>query len=112
MTNTMLTIAKMELSGYGVIDRPDLEPLKAAYPELDFVFSRLEQLIRKADEHEYSWQMQVDDMERDIEELESRVQDLRSGVAQLASLVRLTKNDFVHADEYVAEADTIAEELL
>jgi len=68
-------------------ERPDLEPLRARYPELGFVFDALEDsmelLERNEDERRSEVQELRDEYDRYVESLEQRVQELRLGLEQV-----------------------------
>jgi phosphate uptake regulator len=68
-------------------ERPDLEALRARYPELGFVFDALEDsmelLERNEDERRSEVQELRDEYDRYVESLEQRVQELRLGLEQV-----------------------------
>ena len=75
-------IAKLDLASG--TDRPDLDALRAAYPQLDFVFDLLEDKLAEVEgiwiEHRKEMSDLREDDEREISDLEERVQELRAAL--------------------------------
>jgi hypothetical protein len=83
-----IAVAKLDL-GSGT-DRPDLDGLRAQYPELRFVFDMLEEKIH-AEEHARLAQREEEQEIRSnyevaIDDLECRVQDMRLAFEQIRHL--------------------------
>jgi chromosome segregation ATPase len=68
-------------------ERPDLESLRARYPELGFVFDALEDSMELLERNEAERRSEVqelrDEYDRYVESLEQRVQELRLGLEQV-----------------------------
>lgn len=83
-----LAIAKLDLDSG--TDRPDLDNLRARYPELGFVFDLLEDKIHEAEHCAIEYRDERREIERgyqqDIDALECRVQDLRIALDQIREL--------------------------
>jgi hypothetical protein len=82
-----LSIAALDFKGG---DRPDLDNLRARYPELDFVFDLLDDKWLEADgaaiEHRDEMREREREHEEHIDELETRVQDMRLAFEQIKEL--------------------------
>ena len=95
-----LAIAALDFRG----GEPDLDTLRARYPEIGFVFDLLEDKIEEADgaaiKHRDEMRDRQRDHEQEVDELEARINDLRLGLHQIRELT---------AD---AEIHQIVEELL
>lgn len=83
-----IAIAKLDLASG--TDRPDLDNLRARYPELGFVFDLLEDTLQEAENAAIEYRDERREIERgyqqDIEGLEYRVQDLRLALHQIREL--------------------------
>jgi hypothetical protein len=83
-----IAIAKLELATG--TDRPDLDNLRARYPELDFVFDLLEDKLQEAEHCAIEYRDERREIERgyqqDIDALECRVQDMRLAFEQIREL--------------------------
>ena len=83
-----IAIAKLDLASG--TDRPDLDNLRARYPELGFVFDLLEDKLQEAEHAAIEYRDERREIERgyqqDIEGLEYRVQDLRLALDQIREL--------------------------
>jgi len=83
-----LAIAKLDLASG--TDRPDLDGLRARYPELGFVFDMLEDKCHEAEHCAIEYRDERREIERgyqqDIDALECRVQDLRLALNQIREL--------------------------
>lgn len=80
-----LAIAALELESG--TDRPDLDNLRARYPELGFVFDLLEDKLQEAEHAAIQYRDERREVERgyqqDIDALECRVQDMRLAFEQI-----------------------------
>lgn len=85
-----LAIAKLDFKGFSYSDHPDLSVLRARYPELGFVFDRLEELQESVDtvdkQIEGAVDYAVNPLNEQITELEERNSDLRSALDQIREL--------------------------
>lgn len=85
MFDYVTAIAKLDLASG--TDRPDLDGLRAAHPQLGFVFDLLEDKLQEAEHAAIERRDEVQEVKRDyeryIESLESRVQELRLGLDQI-----------------------------
>ena len=83
-----LAIAKLELASG--TDRPDLDNLRARYPELGFVFDMLEDKLQEAENAAITYRDERREIERgyqqDIDALEYRNSDLRLALDQIREL--------------------------
>ena len=83
-----IAVAKLDLESG--TDRPDLDGLRAQYPELCFVFDMLEDKIhaeeRASIERREAEQDRQDDYEAIIDNLECRAQDMRLAFEQIREL--------------------------
>ena len=75
-------IAKLDLASG--TDRPDLDALRAAYPQLDFVFDLLEDKLAEVEsigtEHRNAMSDLCENYEGSISDLEDRVMELRAAL--------------------------------
>lgn len=78
-------IAKLDLASG--TDRPDLDDLRAAYPQLDFVFDLLEDKLTEGERIEIERRDELSDLreeyEREISNLEDRVMELRAALTDI-----------------------------
>lgn len=78
-------IAKFDLASG--TDRPDLDALRAAYPQLDFVFDLLEDTLTEGERIETEHRKELSELreyyEREISDLEERVQELRAALVDI-----------------------------
>ena len=85
-----LAIAELDFKGFGYSDHPDLSVLRARYPELGFVFDRLEDLQETADtvdkQIEEAVNAEVNPLNEQIDALEYRNSDLRLALDQIREL--------------------------
>lgn len=85
-----LAIADLDFKGFGYSDHPDLSVLRARYPELGFVFDRLEDKTNEADSAAIEHRDEMREREREhnahIDELEARINDLRLALDQIREL--------------------------
>jgi hypothetical protein len=85
-----IAIANLDFHGFGYSDHPDLTVLRARYPELGFVFDRIEELQESADTVDEKIDEAVNDevtpLNEEIEELETRNSDLRLALNQIREL--------------------------
>jgi hypothetical protein len=85
-----LAIANLDFNGFGYSDRPDLSLLRARYPELGFVFDRLEdlqELAESADKQiEEAVEAEVTPLKEEVDGLEQRNNDLRLALNQIREL--------------------------
>jgi hypothetical protein len=85
-----LAIANLDFNGFGYSDRPDLSLLRARYPELGFVFDRLEDLQELAEsvdkQIEEAVDYEVDPLNERLTELEERNNGLRLALDQIREL--------------------------
>jgi len=85
-----LAIADLDFKGFGYSDHPDLSVLRARYPELGFVFDRLEDLQELSDtvdkQIEEAVNGEVNPLNAHLEELEERNSDLRLALNQIREL--------------------------
>ena len=83
-----IAIAKLELATG--TDRPDLDNLRARYPELGFVFDLLEDKLQEAEHAAIEYRDERREIERGyqqgIDALECRVQDMRLAFEQIREL--------------------------
>lgn len=83
-----LAIAKLDLASG--TDCPNLDDLRARYPELGFVFDLLEDKLQEAERAAIEYRDERREIERgyqqDIDELECRVQDMRFAFDQIRKL--------------------------
>lgn len=83
-----IAIAKLDLTSYA--DRPDLDGLRARYPDLGFVFDRLEDLQETADtvdkQIEEAVDYEVNPLNEQIVGLEGRNGDLRFALNQIREM--------------------------
>jgi hypothetical protein len=97
-----ITLAIAEISCKN--HEPDLDTLRARYPELGFVFDLLEDKVEEADgaaiKHLEEMREREGDHEEEVDQLEARINDLRIGLHEIRELT---------AD---AEIHQIVEELL
>lgn len=81
-------IAKLDLASG--TDCPNLDDLRARYPELGFVFDLLEDKLQEAERAAIEYRDERREIERgyqqDIDELECRVQDMRLAFEQIREL--------------------------
>lgn len=88
--DAQLAIAAMDFNGFGYSDHPDLSVLRARYPELGFVFDRLEDLQELSDTVDKQIEEAVDDevgpLNEQITELEERNSGLRLALDQIREL--------------------------
>ena len=88
--DAQLAIANLDFHGCGYSDHPDLTVLRARYPELGFVFDRIEELQESADTVDEQIDEAVKDevtpLNEEIEELETRNSDLRLALNQIREL--------------------------
>lgn len=88
--DAQLAIANLDFHGFGYSDHPDLTVLRARYPELGFVFDRIEELQESADTVDEQIDEAVKDevtpLNEEIEELETRNSDLRLALNQIREL--------------------------
>lgn len=79
-----LAIAEMDFKGFGYADAPDTAALRERYPELAFVFDRLDDLEAKSqvsvEKAEY------DDLEREVERLSEILDDCNTRAAHIRDL--------------------------
>lgn len=84
------TIAIAELDIRSGTDRPDLDGLRERYPELGFIFDKLEDKLHEAETAAIEYRDERREIERgyqqDIDALECRVQDMRLVFEQVAEL--------------------------
>ena len=87
--DAQLAIAKLDLDSG--TDRPDLDNLRARYPELGFVFDLLEDKCHEAENCAIEYRDERREIERgyqqDIDALECRVQDMRLAFEQIRELI-------------------------
>jgi hypothetical protein len=87
--DAQLAIAKLDLDSG--TDRPDLDNLRARYPELGFVFDLLEDKLQEAEHCAIEYRDERREIERgyqqDIDALECRVQDMRLAFEQIRELI-------------------------
>lgn len=87
--DAQLAIAKLDLDSG--TDRPDLDNLRARYPELGFVFDLLEDKLQEAENCAIEYLDERREIERgyqqDIDALECRVQDMRLAFEQIRELI-------------------------
>jgi hypothetical protein len=85
-----LAISALDFKGFSYSDHPDLSVLRTRYPELGFVFDRLEDLQELADtvdkQIEEAVDYEVNPLKEEIEELEQRNSDLRLALNQIREL--------------------------
>jgi len=85
-----LAIADLDFKGFGYSDHPDLSVLRARYPELGFVFDRLEDLQELSDtvdkQIEEAVNGEVNPLNAQITALEERNSDLRLALNQIREL--------------------------
>ena len=85
-----LAIADLDFKGFGYSDHPDLSVLRARYPELGFVFDRLEDLQELSDTVDKQIKEAVDDevnpLNEQITELEERNSELLLALNQIREL--------------------------
>ena len=85
-----LAIADMDYKDFGYSDHPDLSVLRARYPELGFVFDRLEDLQETADtvdkQIEEAVDYEVNPLNEQITELEERNNGLLLALNQIREL--------------------------
>lgn len=85
-----LAIADLDFKSFGYSDHPDLSVLRARYPELGFVFDRLEDKCVETDEAAEKHGKHAEELEREyesrIDDLEARVNDLRLALFQIKEL--------------------------
>jgi hypothetical protein len=88
--DAQLAIAALDFNGFGYSDHPDLSVLRARYPELGFVFDRLEDLQELSDtvdkQIEEAVDYEVNPLKEEIDALECRVQDMRLAFEQIREL--------------------------
>lgn len=95
--DAQLAIAVLDFNGFGYSDHPDLSVLRARYPELGFVFDRLEAMQESSDtvdkQVEEAVEDEVNDLNKEIDglrievdDLECRVQDMRLAFNQIREL--------------------------
>jgi hypothetical protein len=88
--DAQLAIAALDFKGFSYADHPDLSVLRERYPELGFVFDRLEDLQDTADTVHTQVAEAVDyavnPMSEQITELEQRNNDLRLALDQIREL--------------------------
>jgi hypothetical protein len=88
--DAQLAIAALDFKGFSYADHPDLSVLRARYPELGFVFDRLEDLQELADtvdkQIEEAVDYEVNPLKEEIEGLEQRNNDLRLALNQIREL--------------------------
>jgi len=84
------TLAIAQLGLASGTDRPDLESLRARYPELGFVFDLLEDKCHEAEHAAIEYRDERREVERgyqsEIDDLEVRVHDLRLALHQIREL--------------------------
>jgi hypothetical protein len=85
-----LAIAALDFNGFSYADHPDLSVLRARYPELGFVFDRLEDLQELADtvdkQIEEAVDYAVNPLSEHLAELEQRNLDLCLALNQIREL--------------------------
>jgi len=81
-----LAIAKLDFNGFGYSDRPDLDSLRATYPELGFVFDLLEDKTMEAKYGDDEHRRDCENYQEKIDDLELRVQDMRLAFYQIKEL--------------------------
>ena len=85
-----LAIANLDFKAFGYSDHPDLSVLRARYPELGFVFDRLEDLQELSDtvdkQIEEAVDYEVNPLNEQITELEQRNSDLLLALNQIREL--------------------------
>lgn len=83
-----LVISALDFKGFSYSDHPDLSVLRARYPELGFVFDRLEDKTSEADNAaiEHRDEMREREHNNHIDELEARIEDLRLALFQIKEL--------------------------
>ena len=88
--DAQLAIAALDFKGFSYADHPDLSVLRARYPELGFVFDRLEDLQELSDtvdkQIEEAVDYEVNPLKEEIEDLEQRNNDLRLALDQIREL--------------------------
>ena len=88
--DAQLAISALDFKGFSYADHPDLSVLRARYPELGFVFDRLEDLQELADtvdkQIEEAVDYEVNPLKEEIEGLEQRNNDLRLALNQIREL--------------------------
>jgi hypothetical protein len=85
-----LAIAALDFKGFSYSDHPDLSVLRARYPELGFVFDRLEELQELAEsvdtQIEEAVEAEVTPLKEEVDGLEQRNNDLRLALNQISEL--------------------------
>jgi len=85
-----LAIAALDFRGLGYNDQPDLSVLRSRYPEIAFVFDRLDslpaELDRQGDELRVEAALQEQALLDEVVDLETRNAELRQAVIDLALL--------------------------
>ena len=88
--DAQLAIAKLDFEGFSYADHPDAGVLRARYPELGFVFDRLEDLQEAAEtvdkQIEEAVDYEVNPLHEQITQLEERNSDLRLALNQIREL--------------------------
>jgi hypothetical protein len=83
-----LAVAKLDFAGDP--DSPNLDVLRARYPELAFVFDLLEDKLAEPAELQEEYARERDDIElsyaKEVDRLECRVADLRNALIAIADL--------------------------
>jgi tetrahydromethanopterin S-methyltransferase subunit B len=109
--DAQLAIAALDFNGFGYSDHPDLSVLRARYPELGFVFDRLEDLQETADTVHTQVAEAVDyavnPLSEQITELEQRNNDLCLALNQIRELT-----DWAITGQGIAEITQIIEDAL
>lgn len=86
--DAQIAIAKLDLASG--TDRPDLDNLRARYPELGFVFDLLEDKLQEAENAAIEYRDEKRELERayasTLDALETRVQDMRLAFEQIREL--------------------------
>ncbi len=85
-----IAIASLDFKGFSYADHPDLSALRARYPELGFVFDRLEDLQELSDtvdkQIEEAVDYEVNPLNEQITELEERNSGLLLALNQISEL--------------------------
>ena len=111
-----LAIAALDFRGLGYNDQPDLSVLRSRYPEIAFVFDRLDALTEDLDQREADLRNAADQAEQalmdEITDLECRNIELRGAVIDLAMLALSMSGTVDHGDraDILTEVSDIVKE--
>ena len=113
-----LAIAALDFRGLGYNDQPDLSVLRSSYPEIAFVFDRLDALTADLDQQEADLRNAAAQAEQalmdEITDLECRNIELRGAVLDLALLaLNMSGNvDRAGRADMLTEVNNIVKEMI